>query len=239
MGRVANRDPIQGHPIYVRVVNSVPAPVTETAPGSEIYTLDSQELITGSESTAGAVSISVTALTYPVFKDNFILFVDPDGLEYMAEITADADAGATSLEVKALDHTIPAASVALWPPEILDRTGLTVGNDMSTTDYITFNTGGFQISGPGTKSATWSCPGPYTYKNPGLRTVDRAFKNSNPFWLILEYPGENGYSKGMVYVWKGICTSAGIDGPADGIIEAERSGNFNGEPYEVMPVVAV
>lgn len=238
MGRNAVRSPIQGHPIYVRVVNSIPAPVTETAPGSEVYTLDSQDITTGAEAAAAATSITVTALTYPVYKDNFIVFVDPDGIEYLAEITADADAGATSLTVKALDHTIPNASVALWPPEILDRTGLTVGNDMSTTDYITFNTGGFQISGPGTKSANWSCPGPYTYKNPGMRTIDTAFKKSDSFWLILEYPGEDGYSKGMTYVWKAICTSAGIDGPADGIIEAERSGNFNGAPFEIMPVAA-
>ena len=235
MGRVANRDPIQGHPIYVRVVNSIPAPITDTA---GVYSLHSQNITTGAETAVAATSISVAALTYPVYKNNFVLFVDPDGIEHIAEIAADADTGATALAVKALDHAIPGESVALWPPELLDRTGLTISNDMSTTDYITFNTGGFQVSGPGTKSATWSCPGPYRYKNPGMRCIDTAFRNGDSIWLILEFPGEEGYSKGMVYVWKGICTSAGIDGPADGIIEAERSGNFNGEPYEIMPVAA-
>jgi len=229
------RFPQQGDKTWIRVQRSLIAPVTDT---SGVLTLNTQSITLGTAATAGAVSLTVTALTYPVYKDNFILFTDEYDLEYLVELTDDADAGATALDIAPLAQGIPAASVADWPPEFLDRTDSTWDSSASTDDFTTYNTGGYQMSMVTTIAETWTLPGYHTEKNAGLKTIDKAYRDKAEFWLIFQYPPFPTYAEGEVRVGRAVCTSASTAAPADGRIDAERSGNFNAAPYLIPSVPA-
>ena len=228
------RKPQQGDGTWIRVQRSLIAPVTDTL---GVLTLNTQEIVLGAAVTAGATSLTVPALTYPVYKDNFILFTDEFDLEYLVEIVDDAEAGATALTTAPIPSDIPASSVAEWPPEFLDRTDSTWDSSASTDDFTTYNTGGYQISMVTTIADTWTLPGFHSEKNAGLKTIDKAYRDKEEFWLIFEYPPYPGYGTGEIRVGRAVCTSASTAAPADGRIDAERSGNFNSAPY-LIPAVA-
>lgn len=235
MGRVAQRQPIKGHPTYVRVQNSVTPPVALVG---DVYVLQEQTLTTTVEALAGATSIDVAALTVPVWKNNWLLFIDSFGIDRLVHVTENADVGATSLVTSPLHHDIPSGSEADWPPEIWDQETADIDRQRNTSEVVTFNTGGAGVTVAQSMTSTWSCTGFYLVKNPGLQIVDWTFDEGggSPFWMILEYPGEEGYSKGETLVWNAICTSAPRQNPANEFLRADRSGSFNGSPYKIAPV---
>lgn len=189
------------------------------------------------EAAKAATSITVTALTEPVYKDNYLLFSDADGLEYLAKVTADAEDGATTLTVAALAEAIPAGATASWPPELLDRSAADVNRSYSSQEIMTLNTAGNRTIVTINSSKGVSAPGFYYYKNAGYKTATVAAENKVSVWVFVEYePPSEAFSKGEMVIGKAVITERPTTSPADNFINGDLTFEFSGSVEEIDAV---
>lgn len=190
--------------------------------------------------TEGATSITVTGGPTKIEKGNYILFVDDDELSYLAEVTADSTGG--TLTVKALPQAIPSGAVAMWPPEVLDRTDAEVSRSVDTTDTQTFNTGGTRLLTSTVGSYSLSLPGPFLFKNAGYLTAFKAAQEKVPLWFAVKHEppdAEVGEIVETPFVGKGYVTEFTTSAPADGFRGADLSVEITGEPISDIGIAGV
>lgn len=225
MGSTVNHQPYNGDKSIVRVAIGKIKPVFQT------LTLDNA-------AQKGATSITVTtALAAPIDKDNWLLFTDADGLEYLAKVTADAAVDATTLTVRALDVEIPDTSTSPFPSELYDRSSIDLDFKYSAKDIFTLNTGGDRqvVTTSSQKSA--KAPGFWYFFNAGLHICREASESKKPIWLFVEYePPSPDYSKGVTNIGKAVISSRPKQSPADGFITQDLDFEFTGPVEEIQPV---
>ncbi len=197
-----------------------------------------QTLTIGAAVAKAATSITLdAALTVPVDAGNWLLFVDSNGLEYLAKVTADADSGASTLTVKALDEAIPDTATAKFPSELYDRSAVNIARTYNNQEVFTLNTGGDRqaVATTSTKNAT--APGFWYWHNPGYRTCKEAAESKKPVWLFVEYePPSAAFAKGIIVSGKAIITSRPTDSPANGFLSGDLNFEFTGPVSEADPV---
>lgn len=228
MGTATNHQPYNGDKSIVRVAIGKIRPVSQT------LTLDAAAV-------KGAVSLTLaTALTGAIDKNNWLLFVNADGLEFLAKVTADAPIGATTLTVKALDEAVTNASVAKFPSELYDRSAIDLDFKYSTKDVFTLNTGGDRQVIASTSQKSAKAPGFWYWWNPGLQICKEAAESKTPIWLQIEYePPSAAYSKGPITVGKAVISSRPKSSQADGFVTQDLDFEFTGPVTEIEPVPVV
>lgn len=225
MGTTTNHQPYNGDKTIVRVGIGKIKPVVQT------LTLDAA-------ATKGATSLTLaTGLTAPIDKDNWLLFVDADGLEFLAKVTADADSGDTTLTVKALDEAITDAAVAKFPSELYDRSAVNVARTYNNSEVFTLNTGGDRQVVPTTATKNATAPGFWYWHNAGYRICKEAAEAKKPVWLFVEYePPSAAFSKGIIVSGKAVITARPTDSPANGFLTGDINFEFTGPVSETDPV---
>ena len=137
----------------------------------------------------GATSIPLSgALTSPVNAGQYLTFADANDVEKLAQVTAFADVGETSLTVAALDEAIDAADVSQYPPYLWDRTDASINRSIAYDTVETFNTGGNEDGTPGTTTGSLTLPGLEYHYNAAARTLEYAVQNSEFVYFRYEKP---------------------------------------------------
>ncbi|AUB36146.1 hypothetical protein COO91_02047 [Nostoc flagelliforme CCNUN1] len=225
MGTTTNHQPYNGDKTIVRVAIGKIKPVSQT-------------LTLGETGAKAAVTLTLgTALTAPIDKDNWLLFVDSNGLEYLAKVTADAAIGVTALTVKALDEAIPDEAVAKFPSELYDRSAINLARTYNNSEVFTLNTGGDRqvVATTATKNAT--APGFWYWHNAGYRVCKEAAEAKKPVWLFVEYePPSPAFSKGIIVSGKAVITSRPTDSAANAFLTGDLNFEFTGPVSESDPV---
>jgi len=205
--------------------------------GTATFTLANTGTTTASQVVVGTVSGSDTAIaknatsiTLPfalrgkIAKGQWLQAVDTTGEEYLFEVNADANDGATSLTVKSVHEQIPAGSTVIFPPELSDRREASISESYKAEGFSTFNTGGFEDAVFTTSSAEISLAGIYYEFDAGYRTIVAAAKEGREFYAIQEFGNQKtGYTRASregVF----IVTSFKLPTAVDGLINADFSG---------------
>lgn len=216
--------------------------VAKLRPGIRAAVVE-QTITTGAVAAAGATSLTVAALTEPIYASPtnpvYLAFDDAvEDIDKFVKVVADAADGATSLTVAALGQGIANASTAEYPVRLQARTSAdlnTNANDVTTT---TFDTGGYQDGIVSQIGYGVTCPGNFLALDAGYRTCFEAFNEFYEVWLSIELPPPGGYAKGYIFKGPASVTNAPISAPADGIITANFDFAFRGKIDIVEPAVA-
>jgi hypothetical protein len=186
----------------------------------------------------GATSLTVDALTETIEAGNWLMFTDTDGLEYLAKVSATADPTDTTITVSAVSQAIPDNATAKFPPELFDRSEVSVETSVNTQNVLSLNTGGTELQVATTTSNSLSSPGYWHWWNPGLRIAEEQAIAKNPFWIIVEYesPDPEIFAKGQVLYGKGLITGLPKASPAEGFVSMDLSFVFSGVVTTVAPV---
>lgn len=191
----------------------------------------------GTEAAKAATSISVTATTEDMYTGQVLAFVDADGKETMAQLSADALTGATSLTVFALPEVIPAAATAQFPAKVVERSGINFSDSANAAETQTTDSGGNTRSViTGFAARTISADGIETDYNAGLKTCRYAYRNRQRVFARLEYPAPNAnYLKGKQIYGVFHVTDMSIDASADAQITAPIELTSDGGICEIDP----
>lgn len=169
-----------------------------------------------------ATTITTVALTEKMYKGQALSFVDADGLETMAILSADAEVGATSLTVYALPEAIAAASVAQFPAKVAERNSVNFSESANTAETQTGDSGGYmRMIVSGFAAPTVTADGLMTYKNAGYTTCFNCFAERQRVFARIVYPAPSpAYTKGFQRYGYFVVNSLGNDAAADAQITA-------------------
>jgi hypothetical protein len=164
--------------------------------------------ITAVQATASAVTTAASpakgattiALPIPVkgkiSAGQWLQFVDPNGIEYLAQLQQPALNGDTNLTVSALDFAIPAGSSTIFPVEFSDRKEASISESYEGSGFRTFNTDGFEDSIFTGASAEFSLGGLYNEFDAAYRTVAQYAPQGREFFAQVEYGNKrDGFSR--------------------------------------------
>lgn len=229
MGTIlSNRQPSAGWRIKIS------AYVGTTVPTEETITLGAA--VTKADTT---LDLTGNPLGQDIAAGNYLLFTDSNGVTFPVKVTADAASGATSLTIAAADGALATAATATFPPELLDRSEVSVDETFNTSTTQSLNTGGAEVVVPTTKSVSISAPGFWFQKNAGYLTLKDKAAVSESVGLIIEYPNQDTslYQKGEVWTGQGIITSLTTSGAADGEITNDLNLAISGTLTKTDPLV--
>jgi hypothetical protein len=187
---------------------------------------------------AAAAAIPVTSdltgdLEASATKPLYLTFVNADGTEVLATITAIA---ATELTCLALPAAIEAAATATFPLQLLARTAANISSGSSDTTTTTFDTDGYADGLVTGLNYSVSIPGNFLTQDAGWLTCFSAQNEFDEVWLKVELPAppSGNYTKGFIFEGAATVTT-NIDDPADGIITAPIDAVFRGKPTITPP----
>lgn len=225
MGTVVNHQPMSGFNTKVSVAIGAVKPI------GSIVILDGGAI-------KGATTLTVDPLTEKIESGNWLLFTDADGLEYLIKVVATAEAGATTLSVKAIATAIPDLAEASFPSELYDRAAVDFERSINTVNVVSLNTGGSELQVATTSSQSISAPGYWHWWNPGLRICEDHAESKKAFWIIIEYesPDPKIFAKGAIISGVGIITDLPKASPADGFVSSDLSFLFTGQVTITEPV---
>ncbi|MHC5755552.1 MAG: phage tail protein [Nostoc sp.] len=184
-----------------------------------------------------ATSIPIEdALTGLIPKGQWLLFKDESGVERLAQLSADAVVGATTLAVFALPEAIADGSTAEFPVRIQARSGASVARSANLQSSITFDSGSERDGTTTSRERGLSAAGNYLYYDAGLRTAEYAYENDQEVWVkrILPPPSD-AYSLGKLTEGPAAITSIPDEVPADGFVSQNLEVAFLGYCNEVQP----
>jgi predicted secreted protein len=191
----------------------------------------------GTLAAKGATAIPVTALTEKMYRGQALAFVDADGLETLAILSADAAVGATSLTVYALPEAIAAAATAQFPAKLSERSSVNFSASANTAETQTGDSGGevrMIVSGFGARTITTD--GVFVYKNAGYETARNCFLERLRVFARVVYPAPSpAYTKGLQRYGYFVVNSMGNDASADAQITAPVELTSDGGVCEVDP----
>lgn len=189
--------------------------------------------------TAAATSITVEALDEPIAASanspSFLSFVDANGEESFATVTASAAAGATTLTVEPLRKAIANASTAEYPARLSGRTSANFEPNVQDQEINTFDSDGFETGIVTKVGYQFSCDGNFLPLDAGVRSCFHAVNNFLNLWVIYQMPTPAGYTSG--YTFKGVAsvTAMPIQNPAENFITANITFKFRGQPIIAVP----
>ncbi|MEH2070010.1 MAG: hypothetical protein V7K47_17925 [Nostoc sp.] len=177
-----------------------------------------------------------TALLGLIPKGQWLLFKDADGVERLAQLSADAVVGATALTVFPLPEAIADAAVAEFPVRIQARSGASVARSANLQSSITFDSGSEHDGTTTSRERGLSAAGNYLYYDAGLRTAEYAYENDQEVWVrrVLPPPSD-AYSAGKVTEGPAAITSIPDEVPADGFVSQSLEVAYLGYCSEVQP----
>lgn len=190
----------------------------------------------------GGATITVPALGAGVVipAGSYLGFVVPTtGKTVLVQLTADAGAGDTSLEVEAIPEDIASGSVATYPLRLSGRTAANIGRSGNRVSAVDFDSDGYADGLTASIEQTLEVPGNWQPLDAGFATAEYAFTELRETYVWVELPRiSSAYSAGRIY--KGPCsiTDLPLDVPADGIVTGNISITFNGKPDFVPDAAA-
>ncbi|MEH2467852.1 hypothetical protein [Nostoc sp.] len=194
----------------------------------------------GASNAAIAKGVTSIPLEQPVTglipKGQWLLFKDTDGVERLAQLSADATVGATALAVYTLPEAIADAAVAEFPVRIQARSGASVGRSANLQSSITFDSGSERDGTTTSRERSLSAGGNYLYYDAGLRTAEYAYENDQEVWVrrVLPPPSD-AYSAGKLTEGPSAITSIPDEVPADGFVSQNLEVAFLGYCNEIQP----
>lgn len=195
-----------------------------------------------SKDIVGGASITVPALGAGVLIPNgsYLAFVAPTtGKSVLVQLTADADAGDTTLAVREIPEDIASGSVATYPLKLAGRTAANIGRSGNRVSAVDFDSDGYSDGLTASIEQTLELPGNWVPTDAGFATAEYAFTELRECYVILELPKiSSAYSKGRIYKGAASITDLPLDVAADGVITGNISITFNGKPT-LVPDVAV
>jgi hypothetical protein len=182
----------------------------------------------------GTASITVPALGAGVVipSGSFLGFVEPvTGKTVIVQLTADADAGDTTLTVREIPENIASGSVATYPLRLAGRTAANIGRSGNRVSAVDFDSDGYSDGLTTSIEQTLEVPGNWLPTDAGFATTEHAFTELRECYVWVELPKISAaYSKGRVYRGPVSVTDLPLDISADGIITGNISITFNGKP---------
>jgi hypothetical protein len=203
-------------------------------------TKQSLKIVTANDAPTIAKNATSIPLEVPVDglipKGQYFLFKDADGIERLAQLSADAVDGATSLTVYALPEAIADGATAEYPVRIQARTSASVARSASLQSTITFDSGAERDGTTTSRERGLSAGGNYLHFDAGLRTAEFAFENDLEVWIMRELPPPTGaYSVGKTTEGPAAITSLPDEAPADNFITQGFEAAFLGTCIESPP----
>lgn len=186
----------------------------------------------------GATSIPLaTALLGLIPQGQWLLFIDSNGIERVCQLSADADAGASTLAVVALPETIADASTGIFPAKLQARTAASIARTAALKSTITFDSDSERDGTTTSRERNLSAAGNYLYYDAGLMTCEYAYQNDLEVWIRRTLPPPNSaYTTGKVSEGPAAITSMPDEAPADGFITENTEFAFLGFVTESSPV---
>jgi hypothetical protein len=177
-----------------------------------------------------------TAVDGLIPKGQWLLFKDTDGVERLAQLSADAVDGATSLAVYPLPEAIADGATAEFPVRIQARSGASVSRSANLQSSITFDSGSERDGTTTSRERGLSAAGNYLYYDAGLRTAEYAYENDQEVWVkrVLPVPS-SAYSVGKVTEGPAAVTSIPDEVPADVFVSQSLEVAFLGYCNEIQP----
>jgi hypothetical protein len=195
---------------------------------------------TGAVAAIGATSISVTfapALTKTILAPMWATAVDAaTGKEVDFKITADVEAGDTTLTVVALANDIPSGSKIDFPVTFPGRSSCNWQPSNQSNEMQTLDEAGWISSTPTTKGGSFQLEGYCWMTLPAWRIMEYASRNGEMVWARITYPKPacpdfDGYDHGDViegffFPDQGVP----IDAPAESPMMSSITLKLDGEP---------
>jgi predicted secreted protein len=157
-----------------------------------------------------------------MYKGQALAFVDADGFETLAILSADADVGATNLTVYALPEAIAAGATAQFPAKVTERSSINFSESANTAETQTGDSGGYmRMIISGFAAPTVTADGLFVYKNAGYTTCYNCFAERLRVFARIVYPAPSpAYTKGIQRYGYFVVNSLGNDASADAQITA-------------------
>ncbi|MFN6535517.1 MAG: phage tail tube protein [Nostoc sp. EkiNYC01] len=201
-----------------------------------------EQILTTSGASNAAIAKSATSIPLEAAVDGLIpkgqwlLFKDGDGVERLAQLSADAVDGATALAVYALPEAIADGATAEFPVRIQARSGASVSRSANLQSSITFDSGSERDGTTTSRERGLSAAGNYLYYDAGLRTAEYAYENDQEVWVKRVLPApSSAYSIGKVTEGPAAVTSIPDEVPADGFVSQSLEVAFLGYCSETQP----
>lgn len=225
--RIASHSPTQGKETEVTVAR--------LALGSRVEPVEM--LITTTGAAKGATSLPVSGVLGPIQIGQYLNFYKAtDGTEFIAEVTAVAASGASTLTVAALPEAIPTGSQGEFPSTMWDLTDASVDRSYNRAAQATFHTGGFEDGVITGGSYTMTLPSVYYSKNAAAATLLKAANAGAECYLTRELNVPSAaYSKGRVIKGAAVVTAAPEASSVDGFVTADFTVAFQGQPTDSEP----
>ncbi|MGD1908159.1 MAG: hypothetical protein ACFB0C_19520 [Leptolyngbyaceae cyanobacterium] len=190
-----------------------------------------EELAVGA---AGAAKLATSipldsALGYKIEAGQYLTFIDANGLEYLAQLSATAAAGANSLTVEPLAVAVPGGATTESPAYLWDRTDASVSSSFNEQTVNAFNDGDNEDGVTTGFSRTMTLPGRYHFANAAYQTLLWAAERGRECWVSREFPAPNSnYQSGLIY--EGPCgvTATESASGADGFVSADATVKWRG-----------
>ncbi|MBW4648911.1 MAG: hypothetical protein KME06_09435 [Kastovskya adunca ATA6-11-RM4] len=184
----------------------------------------------------GATTITLAgAPTNVIQSGQRLLFVDEDGNEFIAVVSAKPTS--TALSVRALDEAIPPGATAQFPVKMWDRTDSGVDRSYNMASVNHYDDGGTRDGVSTGSEKNISLPGIYYEKNAGLITCLHAADQGIPIWIRRELPPpSDAFSTGRVIEGAGLITGAPDSAPTDNFVTMDLNASFVGDVLEVSPL---
>lgn len=190
----------------------------------------------------GTATITVPALATDVVipAGSYLAFVAPTtGKSVLVQLTADADAGDTTLTVATIPETIASGSVATYPLRLSGRTAANIGRSGNRVSAVDFDSDGYATGLTTSIEQTLELPGNWLPQDAGFATAEYAFTELREVYVWLELPKISAaYSKGRIYKGTASITDLPLEVSADGLITGNISLAFNGKPDFVPDAAA-
>ena len=198
-----------------------------------------QTVALASGAAAAAISLTVEALEQPIAASaaapSYLSFVDANGEEGFATVTASAAAGATTLTVEPLRKAIAVSSTAEYPARLSGRTNANFEPNIQDQEINTFDSDGFETGIVTKVGYQFSCDGNFLPLDAGIRACFHAVNNFGSLWVIYQMPVPAGYMTG--YTFKGVAavTAMPIQNNAENFVTANLTFKFRGQPIILVP----
>ncbi|NJL03256.1 MAG: hypothetical protein HC910_22795 [Spirulinaceae cyanobacterium SM2_1_0] len=221
---------------FVLSLDSAFTEPTATAPVGA--TLTAGTVTAGAMTAKGATSI---ALSYPTITrmeiGQAVTFRTADETEVLAQLTAVANVGATSLTVRPLQEEIPSGAIAEFPAYIADLTGSPITRSFTRAAAEDYNTGvvasGVIVGG----ESSISLPGNFAYNNAGAVTLRYAASQTLEVFVERRFdPPSINFRTGQIEWSYGVVTSASDDTPNDSFISQGFEMALNIESVVIDPI---
>lgn len=237
---VQSHEPTESRRVQV-LVAAIAKGQKETPISTVSDVLQFQELEVGaSPAGKGTTTINLQAALNAGIKINegqFLTFYNTDQIEFLAEITAEANATDNTLTVRALDEEIPAGAKAPFPPYLWDRTGASLNQTFGLSAISTFNTGLNRDGTPQPGESNLDLPGLFYHYNAAMRTLQKAAEEGNFVYVIRMLPVPNSnFQQGEVWMSRASVTQNNLPAALNGNGEANLQVAMLGDVTHLLPV---